>query len=141
MLPAQPAATFLGVISTIHNDGGEDDSVGEVKFKEGVRMGALYDFAYKTAAEPISSFCMRWNMMTSPDLRTSEDEDSDSDMPLQILLNARDRKYTEEDMITIRTNHTVQCCIGMKPDVGEEFRSEGFEDLIVEMTEMRRLRW
>lgn len=74
-------------------------------------MGTLYDYAYMTVAQPISSFVIEWDL--------GENREG----------VARRRR------VKMQTRYTMQCQGGMLPDVGPEFRSEAFEDLEVKFGE------
>jgi hypothetical protein len=118
------------------------ESSGEVRFEDGVRMGTLYDLAYQTVAVPISGFRVVWNMMAKDDKGNGEVdlELPDIDMPLRKVVAANKRKEEADYMVTMLTTYTIQCKRGMPPDVGEEFRSEGFERLDMKMEETKSLR-
>ncbi len=62
MLPTQPPPTHLLIEQKSHYQVGSFVSEGEVDFPEGVRMGTLYDYAYKTVARPISSLVIEWDL-------------------------------------------------------------------------------
>lgn len=56
MLLTQPTKTRLRVVKHSHFMRGDSTAVGEVKFPDGVRMGALYDLSEEALAKPITSF-------------------------------------------------------------------------------------
>ena len=140
MLPVQPPATIFEVRQASHYQLGSDLEVGQITFEDGVRMGTLYDWAQKTVATPISAFQMKWNMAPP-----SEDLEPSFSMPADDPETPEDiekRKMGEgPPKVTMRTSYTMQCCIGMDPDVGREFVSEGFEDLKLSWGEKKDLRW
>jgi hypothetical protein len=143
MLPIQPAATILKVVHRDYYPRASYDSVGEKKFEEGVRMGVLYDKAYKTVVEPDTSFHLTWNMMEVPNSTTNGNEGINEVKafdPSQIERNVVEKKEIEKDVVTMSTSYTFQCLQNMEPNIGKEFRSQGFEDLVIEMGESRRIR-
>ncbi len=135
MLPVQPPATIFEVVKIEHYQTGSFKEVGEVTFRDGVRMGTLYDLAQKTVAKPISSFEMKWQMFPPLD---GEPEDSGEDTPLhEVSKRARGEGPPK---VTMRTNYTFQCSMGMRPDVGPEFVSKGYEELDIAFGNETRLR-
>ena len=140
MLPVQPPATIFEVRQASHYQMGSDLEVGQITFKDGLRMGTLYDWAQKTVATPISAFEMKWNMAPP-----SEDLEPSFSMPADDPETPEDtekRKRGEgPPKATMRTSYTMQCCIGMDPDVGPEFVSEGFEDLKLLWGKKKDLTW
>lgn len=116
MLPVQPPPTTLEVDAITSAMVGRRQSKGKVNFKDGVRMGTLYDYAQKTVSRPISSFWVEWKMF-----RPMND---DSDTPLQ-----KEAVWKPSPTVTMHTRHTVQCRKGMPSDIGPEFKSEGYQDL------------
>ncbi|KAE8444470.1 hypothetical protein EG329_000561 [Mollisiaceae sp. DMI_Dod_QoI] len=116
MLPVQPPATTFEVDAISNYQMGSRRQKGEVRFEEGVRMGALYDYAQKTVAKPISSFWVEWHMVP--------EEEDDSDTPLR-----QEVEWKPSQKVTVHTSYTFQCVQGMRGDVGPEFRSEGYENL------------
>ncbi|KAF8850621.1 hypothetical protein BDZ45DRAFT_679679 [Acephala macrosclerotiorum] len=118
MLPVQPPPTTLDVDAITLARGGGQQSKGEVKFKDGVRMGTLYDYAQKTVSRPISSFWVEWKMF--PPIN------DDSDAPLQ-----EEAAWQPSPTVTMHIRHTVQCMLGMPSDVKPEFKSEAYEDLYI----------
>jgi hypothetical protein len=119
MLPVQPPSHVFEVRHAQSNRGGTMRRSGRVYFTDGVRMGTLYDYAYISVAQPISSFAVRWNVLL--------DEHSHAHQPGWV--GAQEWK----DAVTMKVSHTAQCNRGMPPDVGNEFRSEAFEVLDVEL--------
>jgi hypothetical protein len=119
MLPTQPAPHTLAVFKHVSMRRAGKKYQGEVEFPDGVRMATLYDFAYVTVAEPISSFLMMWSVRLEIDSENKTVPSSDGESC---------------DVVTMRVNHTQQCNRGMPRDVGPEFRSEGFEELDIDLT-------
>ncbi|KAL2073605.1 hypothetical protein VTL71DRAFT_10931 [Oculimacula yallundae] len=128
MLPVQPPATTFEVRRAEHWQAGSSYEVGEVTIPGGVRMGMLYDWAQKTVRTPISDFQVKWYM-------AHPDEDVEPGFGMM-----RDEVETEEVIeerkrgrgmpkVVMRTSYTMQCAVDMELDVGEEFVSDGFEEL------------
>ncbi|PVH83800.1 hypothetical protein DL98DRAFT_512951 [Cadophora sp. DSE1049] len=140
MLPVQPPATIFEIRQAGHYQMGSYLKVGQVTFKDGVRMGTLYDWAQKTVATPISGFQMKWHMAApSEDAKVSFAMPADEpETPEELEKRARGRGPPK---VTMRTRYTMQCCVDMEPDVGPEFVSEGYEDLKLSWGEEKDLGW
>ncbi|KAH7407339.1 hypothetical protein BKA64DRAFT_412782 [Cadophora sp. MPI-SDFR-AT-0126] len=140
MLPVQPPATIFEVRQAEHYQTGSYQKVGQIDLKDGVRMGTLYDWAQKTVATPISGFQMKWHMAPP-----SEDAKLSFAMPADDIETHEEleRRKRGEGLpkVTMRTSYTMQCCIGMGPDVGPEFVSEGYEDLNLSWGEEKSHEW
>jgi hypothetical protein len=115
MLPIQPPATIFEVDFYSMAMAGSKRKKGEIPFADGVRMGTLYDYVYKRISRPISSFWVEWKMFPSVSTDTSAEE-----VP-----------WTPNPKVTMHIRWTRQCSGGRPPDLGEIFRSEGFQDLEV----------
>lgn len=61
MLPIQPANKIFEVTSKLRHYLGTTISLGEVEFKDGVRMGTLYDYSQMTVVDPSASFWVDWH--------------------------------------------------------------------------------
>lgn len=118
MLPTQPPPHTFEVVKRSSYQMGSKVCTGEVAFSDGVCMGTLYDYAYVSVAEPISSFAMEWHVP----LETGSEEIGED-------VGHVDEK--RKDVVTMAVRYTFQCTVGMPPDVGEEFRSAAFEELHV----------
>lgn len=66
MLPAQPPARSMEVVKLMYHGDRQVEQSGELHLQNGIRMGTLYDLAYQTVLEPVSSFWISWHMF--PDL-------------------------------------------------------------------------
>lgn len=81
MLPVQPPAKTLEVVTLSYHEDQQFESKGEMQFEDGVRIGTLYDLGYQTVWQPISSFWISWDMFPDMDCQDfglgcwSEDEE------------------------------------------------------------------
>lgn len=93
----------------------------QVQFSDGVTMGTLYDYAYKSVKVPITAFLMDWHLIGV----------------LKIAGVVDPTVKKDPTVVTMKVNFTFQCVQGMGPDVGKEFQSEAFENLglVLEQTE------
>jgi hypothetical protein len=126
MLPIQPPVRTVKVVKHTHRRGGNSVQKGQVRFEDGVRMGALYDYAWKTVLRPISSFCMKWQIDPALDEESRDGE-------LEGLGDLDDEDEEEEecvvDEVLMTIHYTVQCRMGMVGNVKREMRSEEFENV------------
>lgn len=118
MLPVQPPATTFQVQAERHAMRGTSSQRGKVEFSDGVRMGTLYDYAYKTVAMPISCFWIDWDMYSSGCTHMKEGE-----------------VFEMRRKVTMYTDYTVQCKRPRIPRLGQELKSEGYEDLEIRFDE------
>ena len=129
MLPLQPAKKVLGVVGKKNIQEGIFEINGKVRFEGGVRMGYLYDLGFEVVRKPpASSFWIRWD--------EAKEEEAASE-------GGGERGECEEregkEKATIFTEHSwFKCGPGMPPAVGDEFRSEAFEESAISMREERR---
>jgi hypothetical protein len=119
MLPVQPAVKQLDVVSRRHAMGGDRECCGESHFKDGVRMGTLYDMAQDHVKRPITRVGVKWVI----------EENSGF---LSVLSNSLGLGK-EKCRVVMTINHTVQCCDDVPDQLGPEFKSLGYEEVKVEM--------
>jgi hypothetical protein len=126
MLPIQPPVRNFKVVKHLHFQMRNRVQKGQVTFKDGVRMGVLYDYAYETVRRPISSFSMKWQIDPVVDEKSRDGE-------LECLGNLDNEDEGEEkswlDEVVMTTHYTSQCSRGMADDVKKEMRSEEYEDV------------
>lgn len=112
MLPCQPAKTVLEVAGKNNTARGIFETNGAVRFDVGIRMGRLYDFCFDVIRVYASSFWILWH----------EPEEEGG----------------EPEKMTIFTHHSWFKARNRPPQVGEELRSEAYEETVIEMREERR---
>lgn len=125
MLPVQPAVPQLDVVKRSHSMGGNSECLGEACFKDGMRMGMLYDLAQQEAKIPITRVGVRW----------VRDE-------TQSLLGGLAKTLgmgKERDRVVVNINWVVQCCIGLPDHLGPEFKSLGYEEVKVKWGPWKRM--
>jgi hypothetical protein len=117
MLPMQPPPHVLKIDKASYYMRGNRRWKGQKRFWDGVRMASLYDYALVSAMAPVSSFEVDWH------LRKEVDGDGDDALGERAAIGHEVRK----DFVTMNVSWTAQCCMGMRADVGVEFKSEGFK--------------
>jgi hypothetical protein len=61
MLLCQPPVHVLSIERNLYSMGGHRRYDGSIHFKDGVRMGLVYDRAYEVVRRPVSAFSMNWD--------------------------------------------------------------------------------
>lgn len=94
-------------------------------------MGTLYDYAQKNISRPISSFWVEWKMFSPVNYDDHVWSGADTKLHQERNLLARQKAWVSSPKVTMHVRRTIQCRMGMPPDLGKEFQSEGFENLVV----------
>ncbi|KAB5582532.1 hypothetical protein GE09DRAFT_1049533 [Coniochaeta sp. 2T2.1] len=112
MLPCQPAKRVLEVAGKINDARGIRETNGTAQFDEGIRMGTLYDFGIDVVRKFSSSFWILW-----------------------------DEEGTERDRVTMFAHHSwFKSGPRRPPHIGDEFRSDAYEELTIDVREEPRSR-
>jgi hypothetical protein len=128
MLPCQPAKKVLEVVGKNNTREGIFETNGRARFGDGIRMGHLYDFGFDVVRKYVSSFWIPWDG-DEGDMVSKED-------------GGRTERDREEEKLTMFAHHSYfKSGPGMPPDVGDEFRSEAYEELVISLREEKRSMW
>jgi hypothetical protein len=122
MLPAQPPTRTLELVKVTHMDGADGECSGERVFDDGVRMGTLWDLVQDQVVKPISRFGIKW---------VSENRYEDG----VGRLNWEEKTNETDSRVITILEWTMQCCVDEEDDFGEEFRSEGYEEVKIDFGE------
>ena len=120
MLPFQSPAQTLEVVKYTNSMGGDYKGTGQVYFKDGIRIGTLYDLAQREVARPHSGFGIKGHSLDGS-------EGGGDVSGLARLWNYLFGKSNHK--VTMTVAWTVQCCVGRPGALGPEFKSHGYEDL------------
>jgi hypothetical protein len=97
MLPVHPPPKSLEVVKlTEECDSLQFEQRGELRFKDGVRMGTLYNLGYQTVIEPVSMFWISWPMFPDLDCQDhgwvcdNDDEDGDDEFGYDVMSRGRE---------------------------------------------------
>ena len=136
MLPCQPPKNILEVTGKKNIKEGIFELKGTVGVQDGVRMGSLYDFGFDSVRKHVSTFWIQWNEATT---EGGEREIQGNEATSQ----GDERDERDEEKLKIFTEHSwFKCGPRHPPDIGDEFRSEGYEQLVMSWREERRsMQW
>ena len=114
MLPCQPAKRVLEVAGKINDARSIRETNGTAEFgEEGIRMGTLYDLGIDVVRKYASSFWILW-----------------------------DEEGAERDRVTMFAHHSwFKSGPGRAPHIGDEFRSDAYAELTINVREERRSMW
>lgn len=126
MLVAQPPVHDL--IVKIHAQemiGAPNQSRGELKLNDGLRMGLLYDLVQDFLEhQPTGYFLINWFL--------SQQVSKDHDGEVVGSDDGNDKSY-----ILIDLCHALQCRAGLKGRIGPEFKSLAYEPVSIKYTSVR----
>jgi hypothetical protein len=121
MLPVQPPARTLEIVKYAYSMKGSWRRTGKLYFKDGARMGTLYDLAQKEVAIPLTGFSIKWHS-----LHGSENEDEVSGVQNYLFGRSKNR-------VTMTVAWTEQGGIGRSEPLGPEFKSQAYEVLDIRL--------
>jgi len=135
MLPAQPPARSMEIVKFMYHGVGQVEQRGELRFEDGVRMGTLYDLAFQTVFEPLSSFWISWHMFPDMDCQDfgwgclSEDDESETEGD------------SRSERITFNVSWTEDGDEWLTDRLGSAWRSLGHENLDLALSKEVQLPW
>ena len=117
MLPVQPPIRTLELIKVTHAQIGDGQCSGEKVFEDGVRMGTLWDLVEDGVKKPITKFGIKWV----------------GERRAGVVVDLLGWTNETDGRVFVTLAWTMQCCCDMDNSLGEEFRSDGYEEVKIDV--------